>query len=139
LDGQAPDHREGAGRTYISTQQAYIDGELCAVTENGLTSVGLLPAATDNHLTGSLIFFFDLLYLDGGNLMPSPLADRKQRLQGLLRNQAGAIRYCDHQLGLGPQLFQSACKRGLEGVVSKRLDAPYVCREIAGGGSRRNA
>ena len=32
----------------------------------------------------------------------------------------------DHQVGLGPQFYQGVCKLGLEGVVSKRLDAPYV-------------
>ena len=49
----------------ISTQQAYVDGELCAVDENGVTSFSLMQAATDNRLTSSLIFFaFDLLYLE---------------------------------------------------------------------------
>ncbi len=111
----------------ISVQQAYIDGELCAVAETGITSFGLLQAATDNRQTGSLIFFaFDLLFLDGENLMPVLLADRKQRLQRLLGDHAGAIRYCDHQVGLDPQFYQGVCKLGLEGVVSKRLDAPYV-------------
>ena len=111
----------------ISAQQAYIDGELCAVDENGATSFSLLQAATDNRLIASLIFFaFDLLYLDGENLMSAPLADRKRRLKQLLENCDGAIRYCDHQVGLGPRFYQSVCKLGLEGVVSKRLDAPYV-------------
>ena len=111
----------------ISTRQAYIDGELCAVDENGITSFGLLQAATDNRLTASLIFFaFDLLYLDGENLMSAPLAGRKQRLQQLLEGHERPIRYCDHQVGLGPRFYQSVCKLGLEGVVSKRLDAPYV-------------
>jgi bifunctional non-homologous end joining protein LigD len=111
----------------ISAQQAYIDGELCAVDENGVTSFGLLQAATDHRLTASLIFFaFDLLYLNGEDLMSAPLADRKQRLQQLLEEHVRAIRYCDHQVGLGPQFYQSVCKLGLEGVVSKRLDAPYA-------------
>jgi DNA ligase D-like protein (predicted ligase) len=111
----------------IHAREAYIDGELCAVTETAITSFGLLQAATDNRLTGSLIFFaFDLLYVDGENLMPAPLADRKQRLQRLVENAGAPIRYCDHQVGLGPQFYQSVCKLGLEGVVSKRLDAPYV-------------
>jgi bifunctional non-homologous end joining protein LigD len=111
----------------VNVQQAYIDGELCAVAKSGVPSLGLLQAATDNRQSGSLIFFaFDLLYLDGENLMPAPLADRKQRLEQLLEKHQTRIRYCDHQVGLGPQFFQSACKLGLEGVVSKRLDAPYV-------------
>jgi DNA ligase D-like protein (predicted ligase) len=111
----------------ISAQQAYIDGELCAVDDSGITSFGLLQAATDNRLTASLIFFaFDLLYLDSENLMSAPLADRKQKLQHLLESHEGALRYCDHQVGLGPRFYQSVCKLGLEGVVSKRLDSPYV-------------
>ena len=111
----------------INAQEAYIDGELSAVNENGITSFGLLQAATDNRTTGSLVFFaFDLLYLDGDNLMPAPLADRKQRLQQLLEKHQGSVRYCDHQVGLGPQFLQGVCNLGLEGVVSKRLDAPYV-------------
>ena len=111
----------------ISAQQAYIDGELCALAESGVTSFGLLQAATDNRLTGSLIFFaFDLLYRDGENLLPAQLADRKERLRRLLERHEGSIRYCDHQVGLGPQFYHGACKLGLEGVVSKRLDAPYV-------------
>jgi DNA ligase D-like protein (predicted ligase) len=115
------------GLAAISVQDAYIDGELCAVNESGITSFGLLQAATDNRVTGSLIFFaFDLLYLDGENLMAAPLADRKQRLQRLLEKQERPIRYCDHQVGLGPQFLQGACKLGLEGVVSKRLGAQYM-------------
>jgi bifunctional non-homologous end joining protein LigD len=93
----------------------------------GITSFGLLQAATDNRQTGSLIFFaFDLLHFDGENLMQAPLSDRKLRLQQLLEKHRERIRYCDHQVGLGPQFYQSACKLGLEGVVSKRPDAPYV-------------
>jgi len=111
----------------IRAQQAYIDGELCAVDETGITSFSLLQAATDNRLTASLIFFaFDLLYFNGENLMSIPLTGRKQQLQQLLEDHVRAIRYCDHQVGLGPQFYQSVCKLGLEGVVSKRLDALYV-------------
>jgi ATP-dependent DNA ligase len=44
----------------------------------------------------------------------------------LLDDHQGAIRYCDHQVGLGPGFFQQACHVGVEGVVSKRLDSSYV-------------
>jgi ATP-dependent DNA ligase len=49
-----------------------------------------------------LAFVFDLLYLDGRNLMPLPLADRKARLATLLDRANHAIRYSDHQIGRGP-------------------------------------
>lgn len=112
----------------LAVNQAYIDGELCAVAENGVTSsFSLMQSATDSRTTAALVYFaFDLLYLDGTNLMGAPLAERKQRLEALLKDQHGAIRYCDHQIGLGPQFYQNACKLTLEGVVSKRLDAPYA-------------
>jgi hypothetical protein len=116
-------------RAYLHrpVQQAYIDGELCAVSETGVTSFSLMQAATDSRRTATLIFYaFDLLYLDGDNLMREPLLERKRRLQRLLDGSTDAIRYCDHQIGLGPQFYKHACQLRLEGVVSKRVDAPYV-------------
>jgi bifunctional non-homologous end joining protein LigD len=111
----------------LPVQHAYIDGELCAVSETGVTSFSLMQAATDSRRTATLIFYaFDLLYPDGGNLMREPLLERKRRLQRLLDGYTDAIRYCDHQIGLGPQFYEHACQLRLEGVVSKRVDAPYV-------------
>jgi ATP-dependent DNA ligase len=72
------------------------------------------------------LFVFDLLYLDGRNLMPLPVAQRKADLAALLESRDGAIRFSDHQIGQGPAFHQHACALGLEGIVSKRLDAPYV-------------
>ncbi len=113
--------------TALPIERAYIDGELCAVAESGITSFSLMQAATDSRRTASLIYFaFDLLYVDGENLMQAALVERKQQLETVLRDQAGPIRYCDHQVGRGPEFHAGACKLGLEGVVSKRLDAPYA-------------
>ena len=56
-----------------------------------------------------------------------PLAERKRRLAGLLTGTGDALQYSDHQQGRGPEFFKLACERGdLEGIVSKRADAPYV-------------
>lgn len=57
--------------------------------------------------------------------MPVPLADRKAGLTALLERREDTIRYSEHQVGQGPAFRQHACALGLEGVVSKRLDAPY--------------
>ncbi|MBW8745440.1 MAG: DNA ligase D, partial [Sphingomonas sp.] len=54
-----------------------------------------------------------------------PNLDRKETLKGLLVDAPDAIRFSDHVLGNGEKLFDSLCKQGLEGVVSKRIDAPY--------------
>ena len=69
---------------------------------------------------------FDLLYLDGDAIGPAPLRDRKGRLQELLASVPAPLQYSDHQLGRGPEFYARACEMGLEGIVSKRADAPYV-------------
>jgi hypothetical protein len=53
----------------IDAWQAYLDGELCGVGPDGITSFGMIQAASDSSNAGALIFFlFDLLHLDGENL-----------------------------------------------------------------------
>jgi ATP-dependent DNA ligase len=66
-----------------------------------------------------------LLYLDGQGLMPLPLADRKASLAAVLDGVAAAIRYSNYQVGQGPAFHRHRCALGLEGLVSKRLDAGY--------------
>ena len=127
LDWTAKYTTTAAALQGLPVQQAYIDGELCAVSETGVTSFSLMQAATDGRRTSALVFYaFEVLHLDGQNLMRDLLLERKQRLQRLLNGYAGALRYCDHQIGMGPQFYEHACQLKLEGVVSKRLDAPYV-------------
>ncbi len=69
---------------------------------------------------------FDLLFLDGWDLTGAALEERKAALAALLAVEASPlVRYSDHQLGKGPEFFAAACRLGLEGIVSKRRDAPY--------------
>jgi ATP-dependent DNA ligase len=71
----------------LPLQEAYIDGELCAVAPNGVTSFSLMQAAADSRRTAALVYFaFDLLYIDGENLMAEPFVARKERLQSVLDN-----------------------------------------------------
>ena len=106
-------------------RNAYLDGELCGVLPNGRTAFNLIQNATDSG-QGSLIFFlFDLLFLDGENLLALPLVDRKSRLEALLIGAPKWLRYNDHQLGQGPAFHRLACEHGLEGIVSKRARSRY--------------
>jgi DNA ligase D-like protein (predicted ligase) len=106
----------------LPAQNAYLDGELCGVMPDGRTAFNLIQ----NSRVGSLIFFlFDLLFLDGENLMDLPLVDRKARLQKLLANAPDPLRYNDHQIGRGPAFHGLACQHGLEGIVSKRANGRY--------------
>jgi bifunctional non-homologous end joining protein LigD len=106
-----------------------VDGEVCAVEKNNLPSFALLQAALSEGRSEGLVFFaFDLLIEGKEDVRALPLTTRKQRLKALLE-EAGAgdtIRYVEHFESTGAEVWQSACKMNLEGIVSKRLDAPYV-------------
>jgi bifunctional non-homologous end joining protein LigD len=73
-----------------------------------------------------VFFLFDLLYVDGENFTARPLIDRKTRLAALLSNVNSRLHYCDHQIGRGREFHKQACAMSLEGIVSKRADAPYT-------------
>jgi bifunctional non-homologous end joining protein LigD len=68
---------------------------------------------------------FDLLELDGEDLRPLPLGQRKPRLARLLARAAAGIALNEHTDENGAVVFLHACRMGLEGIVSKRLTAPY--------------
>jgi bifunctional non-homologous end joining protein LigD len=64
------------------------------------------------------------MMLNGEDLRRKPYVERKAALRKLLRHGRG-IQYVEHAEGHGDKLFVAACKLGLEGVVSKKLNAPY--------------
>ena len=67
----------------------------------------------------------DLIELQGEDLRDRPLEHRKQRLAKMLARGSVAITYNEHLNHDGALVFEHACRLGLEGIVSKRLDAPY--------------
>jgi bifunctional non-homologous end joining protein LigD len=87
----------------------------------------VIQLASDAGNAAGLVFFlFDLLHLDGEDLTEHPLIERKERLAGLLAATKPPLHYSDHQIGLGPAFYEHACAAKVEGIVSKRADAPYV-------------
>src|SRR2546423_8247688 len=109
----------------LPAQNAYLDGELCGVLPDGKTAFNLIQNASDSG-QGSLVFFlFDLLLLDGENLMALPVVDRKARLAALVKGAPASLQFNDHQIGHGPAFHRLACQHGLEGVVSKRVNGRY--------------
>jgi bifunctional non-homologous end joining protein LigD len=104
------------------------DGELCAVRPDGTPDFGAVRSAMGRGDTASLVFFvFDAPWLDGEDLRSLPLKDRKTRLEARLTEirLPRAVRLVDAHQGPGEPMLQAACRMGLEGIVSKRLDAPY--------------
>ncbi|HXU94289.1 MAG TPA: DNA ligase D [Gallionella sp.] len=114
----------------LPVEQAILDGELVALTAGGASSFRELQEALSHKQTAPLTYqAFDLMYLDGHDLSATPLLERKQALAQLLQaagyEPRGAVRYSDHVRGQGPEFFEEACSLGLEGIMSKRADAPY--------------
>ena len=87
----------------LSARQAYLDGELSGVFPDGITSFGMIQAASDAGNAAGLVFFiFDLLHLDGDDVSVLPLIERKARLAELLANVASPLHYSDYHRGQGP-------------------------------------
>ena len=109
----------------LGAHQTYLDGELCGRHPDGTTSFSIIQNASDTGNAEALIFFlFDLLYLDGQAL--SSTLERKELLRKLLSNAGALLQYSDHQIGRGPEFYAKACDLSVEGIVSKRIDAPYA-------------
>jgi bifunctional non-homologous end joining protein LigD len=110
--------------------RALIDGELCVLRADGVSDFqrlqNSLAAGKDDACT---YFAFDLLYLADRDLRALPLLERKALLHEALAAAGageGRVRYNDHVQGDGPHFFARACELGVEGVISKRKDAPYT-------------
>jgi bifunctional non-homologous end joining protein LigD len=108
-----------------------VDSEVVALDEHGRPDFPALQAALSEGRSDRLIAFcFDLLWVNGEDLRDQPLRARKARLEDVLEHQAPSgssrLRYVDHFEAAGEAVLQSACSMELEGVVSKKLDAPYL-------------
>ncbi|CAD7035343.1 DNA ligase D [Pseudorhizobium endolithicum] len=105
-----------------------IDGEICALDENGAPDFAALQAALSEGTSGDLVYYaFDLLFDGGEDLRSHRLVERKERLQSLLADAPDTprLRYVEHFESGGDAVLRSACKLHLEGVISKQMDAPY--------------
>ena len=107
---------------------AIIDGEICALDENGAPDFAALQAALSEGKTDALVYFaFDLLFEGDEDLRQLPLIERKERLQKLLdgAGEDSRLRFVEHFETGGDAVLKSACKLSLEGIVSKQADALY--------------
>lgn len=132
-----PTIREAARR--LRVEQALLDGEAAAVLPSGLTSFQALQNSFRGDLSagaGASIryFAFDLLFWNGRDIGRQPLEERKALLKQLLDGHDGEeiIRFSDHIVGDGAAFLRAACGMGMEGIVSKRRDQPYVPGRNAG-------
>jgi bifunctional non-homologous end joining protein LigD len=109
----------------LNARSALIDGEAVVRLPDGRTSFQALQAALKGNPDVIDYLAFDLLELDGDDLTQRPLVERKALLEALIGKGQRRLRYSDHIVGRGEELFESFCGAGLEGVISKRADARY--------------
>lgn len=112
----------------LKVESALLDGEIVAIDADGRTSFQLLQQSLKTNGTPLTYYVFDLLQIDGRDLRPEPLRQRKAILRKLLKSPPEAIRYSDEFVGDGNHVFAEACRLGLEGIISKEADKPYVSR-----------
>ena len=111
----------------LPCRSCIVDGELITLDAQGRSSFGLLQqrfgeAGGKSQLR---LVLFDVLYLDGEDLRRRPQLERKQRLAALLGKARLPLQLSEYVLGNGARVASEACAQQLEGIVSKRVDAPY--------------
>ena len=122
--------------THLRAQSAILDGEVCALDEEGRPSFSLMQQRTGfepgkrrkgprNSQINLVYYVFDLLYLDGFSLLRVDLEKRKELLKSILATDE-LIRYSDHFLAKGVPLFEVAKSKGLEGIIAKRRRGSYI-------------
>ena len=120
----------------IKASSFLIDGEAVVVSDDGRPDFHALRTRRTGHAV--VLYAFDLIEHDGDDLRKLPLIERKRRLVKLIgKSQRRAIRFVEHLTGDGPTIFHHVCRMGLEGIVSKRTDAPYRSGPSRRGSSRR--
>ena len=111
----------------LGLASALTDGEIVVEGSDGLPSFTLLQADLKSDRSDRFCYvLFDLLYCEGFDLTQATLRDRKSLLQQIVAGlPASRIRFSEHLEEDGPTMFEHACRLGLEGIVSKRIDLPY--------------
>ena len=102
---------------------AILDAEVVCLDDKGVAQFDTLHSRTADQL--AVACAFDLLMRDGDDLRRQPLIERKAALGKLLIRSRGGIQYVEHAEGHGEKMFAAVCDLGLEGIVSKKLNAPY--------------
>jgi bifunctional non-homologous end joining protein LigD len=114
----------------LELDRALLDGEVVALDPRGVSDFQALQNSLNAGREAGLVYYaFDLLHLNGEDLRRRPLTERKAALARMLAAAPAPVRptlrVSEHVVGGGPAFFRKACELGVEGIVSKRADAPY--------------
>ena len=110
----------------LPAEQAILDGEVVVEVAGRSSDFSALQADLSEGRSDRMLYYvFDLLHLNGRDLTPLPLVERKRLLATLIGQAADPIRLSEHLDDRGEIVLRHACRMGLEGVVSKLRDSPY--------------
>ncbi len=117
---------------HVGLREAWLDGEIVVLDDAGKSDFQRLqsrfsvqrPSAQLLASAPAVFYVFDILYADGYDLKRVPLLARKEFLRQVLHEDA-RIRYSDHILEKGEELYQLAVAQQLEGLIAKRIDSAY--------------
>lgn len=111
----------------LKVRQAWLDGEIVVLDDEGRSDFSKLKDALSSPDPRNVFFFlFDIMYLDGYNVMGCRQDDRKALLEYVLGNSPPAyIKYSDHMEERPGAIQERACQMHLEGIIVKQADAPY--------------
>jgi bifunctional non-homologous end joining protein LigD len=110
----------------LRIRDAILDGELVWLDQDGRS---LFMDLMRRRTRDALYYVFDLLWLDGQDLRPLPLLDRKAALRQILKlSKVPALLYADHVEGIGTSFYKAVCGKDCEGVVCKHKLAPYSAK-----------
>jgi len=112
----------------LGVRDGWLDGEIVVLDEHGTPNFNALQNAFDSSKTESIRYFlFDLPYYEEWDLRRVPLQSRRALLKQLLDAHASdRVRYSDDFAADPASVLDTAHRLGLEGVIAKRRDAPYV-------------
>jgi bifunctional non-homologous end joining protein LigD len=105
----------------LDVGDAILDGEVITADETGR------PQFYDllRQRRAPTYVAFDLIWLNGADLRPLPLSERRAHLQNILPKGSAIISEPLSVTGTGHKLFELMCAHDLEGIVAKRLKDPY--------------
>jgi bifunctional non-homologous end joining protein LigD len=110
--------------THLKVRSCLIDGEVVCCDERGVSVFQDLRHRRSG--SNAFLFAFDLLELNGADMRREPIEVRKATLASILRKSRAGVRLNEHlEHHDGDLVFRHACKRGAEGIVSKRLGSHY--------------
>jgi len=106
----------------------WLDGELVVLGENGLPDFGALQAAFDSSRMEAIHYYvFDLPFYAGFDLREAKLEDRRVLLAQIVGlSSTEQISFSEDFNAPGHNIYDSACRLGLEGIMGKKKDSAYV-------------